>query len=225
MLADELDDFRQPLATHVEFLWQQLSTADSKATPLRKHLGQPLWGEILPSDLAAIPPAHLPNQYRQRCVVTSYVGNLFEWIFSEGIEVIEPHSCPSQLESEESEIDHELEELCLPRHQESIKSEIKDMPPKYYSFHHEEYGKAIYPRFTTDTGGRIKVGDVVEMGRDDETRWKKSTQKWYAYVTDIWTTPKGDRKMKILWLYWPEDTALCMTMKYPYSNEVVIYIL
>jgi hypothetical protein len=214
----EIDDFRQPLATHAEFIWQQLSTADSKDRPLKEHLCQPLWGEILPSALSAITPAHHPTRARQRCVVTGYVGNLFEWIFGEGIEIVEPHSGPYGLGSDgiiDDEFLHESELV------ELLKPEFKqDLPSKKYGFHHAEYGKAVYPRFTTSIKGKVKVGDVVEMGRDDETRWQKSTQKWYAYVTDIWTTPKGDTRLKILWLYWPEDTAFCMAMKYPFSNEV-----
>lgn len=206
------------MAAHAEFLWQQLSTAHSKQRPLTKHLRQPLWGEILPADLTAIRAAHIPQRARPRCVVTSYVGNLFEWIFGEGVEVIEPHSDPPYLGDEGIASDSDLDLLDFEMFLEpNVK---KELPSKYYDFHHDEYGNAIHARFTMSTKGMVKVGDVVEIGRDDTTRWKKSTQKWYAYVREIYTTPKGDTRLKILWLYWPEDTAFCMSMKYPYSNEV-----
>ena len=206
------------MAAHAEFLWQELSTAHSEQRPLTKHLRQPLWGEILPTDLTAIRPAHIPQCARPRCVVTSYVGNLFEWIFGEGVEVIEPDSDPDYLEDDGivNGSDLDLVAFGIP-----LEPEVKNgLPPKYYDFHHDEYGNAIHTRFTTSTKGMVKVGDVVEIGRDDATRWKKSTQKWYAYVRELYTTPKGDTRLHILWLYWPEDTALCMSMKYPHSNEV-----
>ena len=199
------------MATNVEFLWAQLQTAHSKSHPLTRHLKHPVWGEILPTDLTAIKPAHAPHAARSRCVVTAYVASLFSWIFGEGVEVIEPDSTDGLLYDEEFDDEPELGIV--------LATKIPQ-PPKYYDFHHDELQRAVVPRLTTGTSGKVKVGDVVEMRRDDATRWKKSTQKWYAYVTDWWNTPKGVGKMKILWLYWPEDVALCMNMKYPFENEV-----
>ena len=206
-----LEDFRIPMATHAEFLWSQLNAADSDQKSLRRHLKQPVWGEILPSDLTAIKPAHPPGEARDRCVVTAYVSSLFEWIFGEGIQIIEPHDTKDGLI-----IDDKLKHL-LPKQ--------KPQAPQFYTFHHEEYRTAVFDRFTTCTMGPITVGDVVELRRDVETRWKKSTQRWYAFVSDTWATPMGIGKLKILWLYWPEDVALCMSMKYPYSNEVSLFVI
>ena len=206
----------------------QLYTADSKGFSLRKHLKQPLWGEILPSGLTAVPPAHPMSRSRDRCVVTAYVGNLFEWIFGQGVEVIEPDSITDFYDDDEDDemgeegmIDgndyKNLKELVAEPKEAKLLSD-----PKFYAFHHEEYGKAVYPRYTTSTKGPVKVGDVVELQRGEETtRWKSSTKSWYAFVRDQWTTPNGTVKLRILWLYWPEDIALCMSMKYPYQNEVL----
>lgn len=183
---------------------------------MKKHLAQPLWGEIRPSDLTAIRPAHDPQRARPLCTVTAYVGGLFDWIFSEGVQVIEPGVAPDD-ESEGSLSDDDL-----------VTSMPVDIPhlaqstPKHYSFHHEEYGKAKYPRFTTQAYGEVRVGDVVELARDTETKWKNSTQQWYAFVTDRSIGSKGLETLKILWLYWPEDLAMCMSMKYPFSNEVCL---
>ena len=201
-----LDDFRIPVATHSEFLWSQLQTA-AAGNSLKRHLKQPLWGEVLPSDLTAVPYAHPQQKPRERCIVTAYVGSLFDWIFSEGVEIIEPDADLSDDDSIDN-MDYLLPKPIVPQ------------PPRYYTFHHQEYQTAVFPRFTTGTTGMVKVGDVVEMGRDEQTQWKMSTQKWYAFVTDRWTTPRGVVKLKILWLYWPEDVALCKSMKYPFSNEV-----
>jgi hypothetical protein len=206
-----LDDFRVPIATHAEFLWSQLHTADSTEKSLRRHLKQPVWGEILHSGLTAVKPAHPPGETRDRCIVTAYVASLFEWIFGEGVEMIEPQNASDAL---------------------NIDDELKYIPPQrkaqlaqLYTFHHEEYRTALFDRFTTCTTGPITVGDVVELRRNVENRWKKSTQSWYAFVSDIWVTPTGAGKLKILWLYWPEDVALCMNMKYPYSNEVSLFVI
>jgi hypothetical protein len=202
------------MATYVEFLWAQLHTADSKACRLGKHMKQPLWGEILPADLTAIPPAHAPKRARAQCAVTAYVGSLFEPIFGEGIQVIEPHSAPPDSEDGfESDEDFNSEDLIMSTRESPQLS-------KCYTFHHEECQNAVYPRFTTRTKGPVSIGDVVELRREDGTQWTNSTQKWYGFVKDKWTTAKDVTKLKILWLYWPEDTALCMSMKYPYSDEV-----
>jgi len=193
------------VATHVDFLWSQINASELSF----KYLRQPLWGEVLPGDLTAIRPAHPPSLARGRCVVTAYVGSLFGWIFDEGLEVVESDQVDTS--------DEELDDLLL------VSNVVQ--PPKYYTFHHDEYRTVQYPRFTTGTRGMVRVGDVVELQRDSDTRWKKSTQKWYAFVTDKWTTPKGVVKLKIIWLYWPEDMALCMLMKYPHANEVRYFLI
>ena len=176
----------------------------------KQYLRQPLWGEVLPADLTAIKPAHPASLARDRCVVTDYVGRLFGWIFDEGIEIVEP----DMVDSESNSSEDELAFLLGPA------ANIPLRPPTYYTFHHDEYRNVQYRRFTTSARGSVTVGDVVELQRDCDTRWKKSTQKWYAFIRDKWTTPKGIVKLKIIWLYWPEDMALCMSMKYPYPNEV-----
>ena len=194
------------MAVHAPFLWSQLHSSSTQSR--NKYLNQPVWGEVLPTDLKAIRPAHSPDRSRKRCVVTAYVGNLFEWIFSEGVETIEPNHAAYDSDSDDDvDVDY-LDRTPIPE------------PPKYYNFHHEDYDKAVYPRYTTDTYGDLQFGDVVEMPRDTATSWKRSTKHWYAFVTDHWTTPKGSKRMKILWLYWPEDVALCMAMKYPHPKEV-----
>ena len=207
-----VDDFRIPIATHAEFLWAQLHSAASKDRQLTEQLDQPIWGEILPGGLDAVRRAHHPAGARERCVVTSYVGNLFSWIFGDGVQVIEPSSDECDVKNDDKNLDDNCGYLSV----------TKPVMPQHYNFHHEEYSKAVYPRFTTHTTGAVRAGDVVELKRDILTRWKISTQKWYAYVTGRYKTPKlGLDRIKILWLYWPEDVALCMSMKYPYSNEVL----
>lgn len=195
----------------------QLHTAGSKGH-LSKHLGQPLWGETLPSDLTAVPPAHRLQKSRDRCVVTPYVENLFEWIFGQGVEVVKPSN--NDYGNGDQGDDIRLERMTLEPRQTKLLSE-----PKAYTFHHENYGKAIYPRYTTGKTGTVQVGDVVELRKSGETKWKSSTKSWYAFVRDKWTTPTGFKKIRILWLYWPEDIALCMSMKYPYQNEVCFPLL
>jgi hypothetical protein len=203
------------MAAHALFLWQQLGTAANSHSGLTKHLKQPIWGEILYTDLSAIHPAHAPQRSRDRCAVTAYVANLWEWIFSEGIQTIGPDDFDKMDKHDDIEEDDDIdiEDFLISKPKEPV-------GPKYYNFLHDEYGKAVYDRYTTHSTGPVVVGDVVELSRDSNSRWTKSTQKWYAFVTDRWTTPKGAERIKIIWLYWPEDVALCMSMKYPYSNEV-----
>jgi hypothetical protein len=196
------------MATHVEFLWQQIQTAISDRKTSRKFLSQPIWGDIYPLDLTAIRPAHDPRRARQRCVVTPYVSNLFSWIFADGLEIVESDTIVDDgVSSDVDPADLEIPNVSVP-------------PPQEYGFHHGEYRSAVYPRFTTRTTGSIQVGDIIELPRDEISCWKGSTQRWYAFVTNRWETAKGAWKLSILWLYWPEDVALCKSMKYPHSNEV-----
>lgn len=219
-----VDDFRIPVTIHVEFLWAQFQTTSSHEKSLKRHLKQPFWGEILPTDLTAVPAAHPPSRSRKRCVATAYVGSLFEWIFGEGVEIIERGH---REEVVEEPGDDDEEDFIIPDYMfDDVESEEPEEAAQEgavrgtYKFHHPEYQTVIQPRYTTSNHGPVAVGSVIEIKRDGETRWKKSTQKWYAYVTDKWTTPKGITKIKIIWLYWPEDVALCMSMKYPFANEV-----
>lgn len=204
------------MATHAEFLWHQIQTAIPEGKTSRKFFRQALWGEILPSDLTAIPPAHSPQHARSRCVVTPYVNDLFNWIFNDRLEVVE------------SEMGSYGDGDVLTR---NPKTELRDLSfsnratstsPVQYQFHHREYRNAVYPRFSTQATGSIRVGDVIELPREEETPWKGSTQRWYALVTNRWKNAKDAWKLSILWLYWPEDVALCKSMKYPFSNEVAL---
>jgi hypothetical protein len=199
------------MATHVEFLWQQIQTAITDSKTSRKFFSQPIWGEISPLDLTAISPAHDPKRARPRCVVTPYVDDLFNWIFADGLEIVGPDTVVDDGVLSNHDVDPENLE---------IPNVLVPGPQEQYAFHHGEYRSAVYPRFTTRTTGSIKVGDVIELPRDEMTRWKESTQRWYAFVTNRWKTAKGAWKLSILWLYWPEDVALCKSMKYPHSNEV-----
>lgn len=205
------DDFRIPLATHVEFLWAQLQTVDCKEQSLTEHLKQPVWGEALPTNLTAIRPAHPLGLARDRCVVTAYVGSLFQWIFGQGIEIIDTYSEPHGHEARAMGDTGSGEHVPKPGQAQT------QLP--YYSFYHEKYWVALHPRFTTSTTGTVRTGDVIELS-DEGNLWKKSTKKRYAFVTDQSETSDGMEKLKILWLYWPEDLELCMSMRYPYSNEV-----
>lgn len=206
-----LEDFRIAMATYSEFLWSQLHSAASTDRQLMKHLDQPFWGEILPWGLDAIRPAHHPARARERCVVTPYVGDLFSWVFGDGLQVVEASCDIHGFKDEYDNVDNTYYRAL------SVKPQV--LGP--YTFHHAEYSTAVYPRFTTRTTGAVRPGDVIELKRDEITRWKRSTQKWYAFVTDRYKAPKsGLDRLRIIWLYWPEDVALCMSMKYPYSNEV-----
>jgi hypothetical protein len=201
------------MATHAEFLWHQIQTAIPEGETSMKFFTQSIWGEILPSDLTAIPPAHDPQCARPRCVVTQYVNNLFDWIFKDRLEVVEPEM---DLRGVDIPVrTHKFESQDLP-----ISKGATSKSPVQYAFHHHEYQNAVYPRFSTRTTGSIKVGDVIELPREEETRWKGSTQRWYAMVTNRWKNAKDAWKLSILWLYWPEDVAFCKSMKYPYPNEV-----
>jgi hypothetical protein len=200
-------DFRVAIATYAEFLWTQLWTADSRERPLKRHLKQPFWGEIIPFGLTAVRHAHPGRGNRKRGTVTPYVGGLFDCIFGDDVEVVTSGMGGSE-EGESEEEDSDFTPV------------PNGVDTGEYTFHHEEYNRVVYPRCTTSSTGRVRVGDVVELEKAQGTRWTKSTQKWYAFVRDIQITPKGDKKLKIIWLYWPEDTALCMSMKYPHPKEV-----
>jgi len=65
---------------------------------------------------------------------------------------------------------------------------------------------------------RILVGDVVQLNKDQETRWKSTADSWYAYVQSV-EKRKGEDVLGLIWLYHPHDT-ICGRMMYPYKREL-----
>lgn len=69
----------------------------------------------------------------------------------------------------------------------------------------------------------VKVGDVIGISPDTDTKWKKGKSEfWFGYVHEVYTQQarSGTKtKLGVVWLYLPEDTLLRGT-NYIYPNEL-----
>ncbi|RPA84378.1 hypothetical protein BJ508DRAFT_37441 [Ascobolus immersus RN42] len=67
----------------------------------------------------------------------------------------------------------------------------------------------------------VKVGSLIGILPDKETKWKSDIGLWYAYVHEIIphkTDPMRDR-INVVWLYQPDQTIL-QGADYPYKDEL-----
>ncbi|KAF2195457.1 S-adenosyl-L-methionine-dependent methyltransferase [Zopfia rhizophila CBS 207.26] len=69
--------------------------------------------------------------------------------------------------------------------------------------------------------GKVKVGDVISVKSDTNSKWKTTDHDWFAYVQRIEKTRSSDIRLYVLWLYRPEDTTIS-TMVYPITKELFL---
>ncbi|KAG8529391.1 uncharacterized protein KY384_006027 [Bacidia gigantensis] len=189
-------DFRRVIANQAVFLHCQASQVNET------YLTQPLWQEIHPKHLSAVPKRverRLDAQQmitsgkgilHRKTTVTPYVYECFKSLpWARYLHLQEPSGL----------------NFANGRKLPNIKSAIKRRGCESKTF---------------SNAAQVGVGDVVAIPPDQDSVWKTKAQEWYAYVQSIDTTPEGF-KLGLLWLYEPGDTA-CMKMRYPFANELFL---
>ncbi len=178
-------DFRHIVAAYAGFLYNQAGQIGEQYT------AHPLWSEIDPTALSAIP--RQPNTRTNRhTVVTPYVFSCFR--NSPWAKFLDPIATPPigrkasgrsvSLEPGASSSDTSLNQVIR----------------------------------LTSKEGAIRTGDIVAIPSDTNTAWKTKDKYWYAYVQGRETTAP-DSQLHLIWLYRPSDTA-CQDGRYPYNNEL-----
>ncbi|KAL8952499.1 MAG: hypothetical protein Q9222_001602 [Ikaeria aurantiellina] len=173
-------DFRQPVAVYATFLYNQAGQLHSD------YASHPLWGEIDPAALTAVPPQPAVCR-RLQTVVTPYVYQCFSqmpWAKHMSSIPFDPTTTTTT-----TQIHQRLDGA-------------------------NQILQSLHAR-TTKTEGHVGVGDVVAIRSDTNTRWKTKDEFWYAYVQDRKMTKCGQR-LGLIWLYRPADTACqAMKYPYP----------
>ncbi|KAL8928514.1 MAG: hypothetical protein Q9208_001748 [Pyrenodesmia sp. 3 TL-2023] len=187
-------DFRQVVTAHATFLYNQ---AGQLGTGYSSH---PLWGEIDPVALDAIPrqPEH---RLDSRTVVTPYVYQCFSHL--PWAKLLDPLPLQNEPQKSTEFYSPKLGALSAPKTQDD-----QDQLPS-----------SNHARVTSDRG-EIRTGDVVAIASDTNTAWRTKDDCWYGYVQGRKSTKRG-HQLHLIWIYRPTDTA-CQDMRYPYANEVFL---
>ena len=203
-------DFRRAVVSQADFLFCQAVQVD------RSYKNHPLWAEILPRDLCAVPeqvekridPRQMvlwqhagKTEMTRMTTVTSYVFQCFRYL-----------PWAKFLCAQESSSYLKFDSRVVP-----TQDLIEEKPSKPQR--QKMIDKSGHPCLDS-FGLNVCVGDVVAVPRDSRTIWKSQGAEWYAYVQSVEETPKG-AELGLLWLYRPSDTA-CMKMLYPHEREIFL---
>ncbi|KAF8461061.1 S-adenosyl-L-methionine-dependent methyltransferase, partial [Kalaharituber pfeilii] len=187
------EDFRQVVAAHAPFLWNQAYNTDSQI--LTRYS---IWDETL--RLTAIKQA--PGRLVEDTIVTPMVYECFFHIFGDKLKAMTPRQPPRPLPPG---VRLELDKVAIP---------APNRLPR------DENDQIIRPKAGQLVD--VESGDVVAVIKDVVTHWKGKSEFWYAYVQSVNKQRNkcgGSTTLDVIWLYLPEDTILGQ-MKYPYQNEL-----
>ena len=204
-------DFRRVVAAQANFLYCQATQVDEK------YGEHPLWKEIYPRDLCAVPEqienrsaAHLFAVSREagglisrrKTTVTPYVYECFKHL--PWAKFLHCQS-PSVVRSRGSA------------------KKLVDIPV-------ESRSAAEVARIRATTGSspshaekhqdKIHVGDIVAVPSDKDGSWKTTDSEYYGYVQSVDSTD-GRQALGLLWFYRSGDTT-CLNMSYPFSQELFL---
>jgi DNA (cytosine-5)-methyltransferase 1 len=73
----------------------------------------------------------------------------------------------------------------------------------------------VTPFAQSSHDGKVAIGDVVSVKRDEETPWNTTDSEWLCYVQGI----SKNQRLHVIWLYRPTDTTMS-TARYPFDGEV-----
>lgn len=206
------NDFRRIVAAHAEFLYNQAALLGKKYTL------HPLWGEIDPFTMNAVPrqtkqiKTYEPiaaadhakvseSVSRSKTVVTPFVYECFRHLpWARFLDVQRPStsrqkrpystSSPSTSFRPVSKFGREIIEVEDPHSSSGEERQI------------------------------VRIGDVVAVKSDSQTEWKSTQSLWYGFVQGTRQSKRGVQ-MSLIWLYRASDTA-CQSMRYPFENELFL---
>ncbi|KAK5703448.1 hypothetical protein LTR17_022090 [Elasticomyces elasticus] len=186
-------EYRTTVAANVGFLHKEAYSIDKRLCK------QPVWGEVDPINLTAIPAE--PNM-QQRTVVTPFAHDMFRHMYF-----------ASQLKSTLISDPKVLAEVRERKRQMGLtplsSSEMASCTAKVTS------------SSTSEPPTTFSRGDVVTVKADYESKWKTKEDIWYAYVQRVRITDTGSVQLDVLWLYHPGDTTLGAAY-YPFANELFL---
>ena len=211
-------DFRRIVAAYANFLFYQANQID------RKYEKHPIWEEIHPRILRAIPEQKeattnkdmfttfmkrddslsKPKIIVRKTTVTPYVFNCFK-----GLPWAKFLYCqsPSISLNDDGQRNRPITPIGIspPKQKLEVRIPLADQ------------SSGVKARIEPIT---VNVGDVVAIPRDDKSAWKTDDAEYLGYVQSVLDTDKG-QTLGLLWFYRPGDTT-CLKMFYPDPREVFL---
>ena len=188
-------DFRRAVSSFSNFLLSQARDLDEV------YELHPVWSEVHPKNLGAIP---VQPRHEVKTVVTQYVFEHFKHFKWSAF--LSPHVPSPKVENVRRRMRWTSDPQLVFRTQRAKKSKVES------AAHKEQIADSN--RFS------VRVGDVVELKKDEDSRWKGDDQSWYAYVQGIEGTQE-ERGLRVIWLARPSDTTCC-SGHYSFSNELFL---
>ena len=200
-------DFRRILTAHAAFLYNQAALLG------RKYTTHPLWSEIDPLTMDAVPrqteevmtyelnaepeyPKLSKPVSHSKTVVTPFVYDCFKHLpWAKFLDAQAPSKSSQQNRCTNSG------------------------PPVSLQF--SPLSKPESLDIDEASQQSVRIGDVVAIKSDTQSDWSSKESKeslWYGFVQGI---KKRANQLSLIWLYRPSDTA-CQDMRYPYSNELFL---
>lgn len=206
-------DFRRIVAAHANFLYFQAVQVN------QKHQKHPIWEEIHPRILRAIPEQveHTSNKEMfvtitekgefvsiRKTTVTPYVFNCFKELPWKKYLYCQTSSGSYIRDSQKK----------------SSISRMRVSPVKQKLEVRVPLGFRTNGVRARDKPMTIQVGDVVAVPKDNNSAWKTDDVEYIGYVQSVSETNKG-QALGLLWFYRPGDTT-CLKMFYPYPQELFL---
>ncbi|KAL9100049.1 MAG: hypothetical protein Q9163_004525 [Psora crenata] len=192
-------DFRRMVTNQANYLFCQALQIDGS------YEMHPLWAEILPGYLCAVPDQMKKLRLTERLLISTEVGSKT----MRRLTTVTPYvsKCFQHMP---------WAKFLLP--QNSVSTRI-DVPTKWQTS--EICSNPGWRSTGSDpTCKQVGVRDVVAIPSDAASEWKHQGAEWFAYVQGTSFTERGC-KLSLLWLYRPVDTA-CMKMSYPFAQELFL---
>jgi len=182
-------DYCSVIANNYDFLWKEATSVQEENRICY------LWKEVDAKEggLTAVPPQ---PEKEANTVVTPYIYDCFEKMYFGRV-----MECRQPVPAVHKE---------MVRRKRAFQARV-DMCEALE-------GDAQSPDLSSTRPRRILVGDVIQLNKDQETRWKSTADSWYAYVQSV-EKRKGEDVLGLIWLYHPHDT-ICGRMMYPHKREL-----
>lgn len=201
----KLQDFRTTVAAHVDFLWKECYGTQQPSDEI-SICDQPLWGEVHPARLKAIPEQ--PN-LAKKTVVTPFAYDCFKSMYFAD-QFQETPITDVHVRDTVRDLKAKLGLTPLYEPQTATLTPVSNTP------------ELVAPGPVPDASlsdGSICVGDVVMLPPEKEGSWRSDANCWYAYVQRIHATANETTRIDVIWLYHASDTTIGNAY-YPFHNEL-----
>ncbi|KAK5115512.1 hypothetical protein LTR62_001171 [Meristemomyces frigidus] len=206
-----LTDYRTTVGANIGFLHKECYSID-QADRAAGLCNQPLWGEIDPVNLRAIPEQ---RSVYTKTVVTPFVHGCFRHMYF-GQHLDEQGVTDTLLD----QVNTRKVALGLTPWSDSGPEASLPTPQSLSSKGGGTPQSASKRGSTPDIC--VREGDVVAIEANNDGPWRSSDETWYAYVQQARRKRSSDEVLlDVLWLYRPGDTTIGAAY-YPFPNELFL---